>query len=107
VLFISFRCAGATHFSIAKVLIVGIALFCIGPQLGSLDADRDGTPEVPVIILGSSSGVTLARDSSDNQRPLMVARISSRLPNQFENVEKQFNPLLGPSTLLSFSLLRC
>jgi len=37
--------------SIARILLFGIALFFIGPQVGSLDTDGDGVPDVPVIAV--------------------------------------------------------
>jgi len=105
-----FRCGQATCFSLVKLLLVAIALFCTGPQSGSLDADRDGTPEVPIIVLSSSSGVILAQDLTKN-RPAVVSRISTPLPrllpNQQARIEKQSNSILAYPTLLSPGLLRC
>lgn len=35
----------------AKLLIIAITLFFAGPELGSLDIDSDGVPDVPVVIM--------------------------------------------------------
>ena len=34
----------------AKILLIAITLFSLGPQLGSLDIDGDGIPDVPVVV---------------------------------------------------------
>lgn len=34
----------------AKILLIAITLFFLGPQLGSLDIDCDGIPDVPLVV---------------------------------------------------------
>ena len=39
----------------AKILVIAITLFSLGPQLGSRDVDGDGIPDVPVVVTHVSS----------------------------------------------------
>jgi hypothetical protein len=43
----------------AKILVIAITLFSLGPQLGSLDVDGDGIPDVPVVVTHVSSHLNL------------------------------------------------
>ena len=45
--------------TVAKILLIAITLFCLGPQLGSLDIDGDGVPDVPVVVTHVSSYLNL------------------------------------------------
>lgn len=36
--------------SFARILLIAVALFVLGPQLGGLDTDGDGVPDVPIIV---------------------------------------------------------
>lgn len=40
----------------AGIVLIAMTLFFLGPQLGSIDIDGDGVPDVPVIVLEGSSG---------------------------------------------------
>src|SRR6516162_7967440 len=44
------RCAKTLILLSVSIFTVVIILFAIGPQLGSLDVDGDGIPEVPIVI---------------------------------------------------------
>src|SRR5579864_4311939 len=39
-----------------KLLVLLVAIFCLGPQLGCLDADDDGVPEVPIVVSSAATG---------------------------------------------------
>jgi hypothetical protein len=43
----------------AKILVIAITLFSLGPQLGSIDVDGDGIPDVPVVVTHVSSHLNL------------------------------------------------
>jgi hypothetical protein len=108
----------ATRFSSARLLLFSILLFYAGPQFGSIDADRDGSPEVPIIVLSSSSSVivTQALNVTKDHRPRIISHtrillpvvMSNQLPlNEFPKVDKLPNSLLGHPRLPSLGLLRC
>jgi len=61
----------------ATVLFLSITVFSFGPLRGSLDVDRDGVPDVPVMVMllsnnqnaqtrqnGASATIKLAKESS-------------------------------------------
>lgn len=52
-----------TRFVVASALALGAFLFFLGPQLGSLDADLDSVPEVPILVSTPTSSLD-SRDSS-------------------------------------------
>ena len=43
----------------AKILLIAITLFSLGPQLGSVDIDGDAIPDVPVVVTHVSSPLSL------------------------------------------------
>ena len=53
--------------SIARILLFGIALFFIGPQVGSLDTDGDGVPDVPVIAVHAMNTHNMGAAPRDRQ----------------------------------------
>ena len=55
----------------AKILLIATTLFSLGPQLGSLDIDGDGIPDVPVVVTHVSSHLKLHL-WQDNGRPRVV-----------------------------------
>ena len=55
----------------AKILLIAVTLFSLGPQLGSLDIDGDGIPDVPVVVAHVSSHLKLHL-WRDNGRPRVV-----------------------------------
>ena len=58
---------GKTNNSIARILVFGIALFFIGPQVGSLDIDGDGVPDVPVIAVHATDTQNMGGAPRDGQ----------------------------------------
>ena len=57
----------STKNSIAGILLFGIALFFIGPQVGSLDTDSDGVPDVPVIAVHAMNTQNMGAAPRDRQ----------------------------------------
>ena len=53
--------------SVARILLFGIALFFIGPQVGSLDTDGDGVPDVPVIAVCAMNALNQGAPRRDGQ----------------------------------------
>jgi hypothetical protein len=67
-------------FLTAKILLFSITLLLIGPQLGGLDADGDGYPEVPIIVLTRSAGATFAHALNIDPRTTIIAVAASLVP---------------------------
>ena len=65
-------------FTGGKLLLVALVLFCVGPQLGSLDVDGDGIPEVPVIVSTAPTGPRVAQVCRPPHEALTPAIPSSR-----------------------------
>jgi|SRR5215471_1594440 len=55
----------------AGILALAVALFFIGPQLGSIDTDGDGVPDVPVMVKHGNGDRNVQPTQSD--RPNRVA----------------------------------
>jgi len=60
--------------------LVAVVLFVIGPQAGSFDDDGDGSPDIPVVVSGTSfvrdvSGAASARERSLQCRQVVGAAI--------------------------------
>lgn len=96
------------------ILLVGLTtllLFVVGPQLGSLDADADGIPEIPVALASTSTvGVTtftcLAashRTTRNVTNPIAIAMHKRALDTQ----EHAIASPVGWLALRSFCPLRC
>lgn len=51
----------------AAILLFAIAFFSLGPQLGSLDIDGDGVPDVPVMVMNGCSGPNVEAVPIDGQ----------------------------------------
>lgn len=51
----------------AAILLFSTALFFLGPQLGSLDIDGDGVPDVPPMVLLTSSSQHVQAEQGDGQ----------------------------------------
>ena len=49
----------------AKVLLFSLTVFFLGPQLGSLDTDGDGLPDVPVMVMHASMDKNVRTAQSD------------------------------------------
>ena len=92
--------------------MVAFALFAIGCPSGSLDVDGDGTPEVPLAVLGSSKDLTLLQAVVKQHRPtsgvVVEWLLSDVASNGFERIqaaELTFHQLRSAPS--SFALLRC
>jgi len=96
--------------SFAKILLVAITLFSIEPQLGSLDADGDGYPEVPILVLNPSSVANplraLAKDQLISIIAVTVPLFPAVPPDYLGNIGRELLSQLRSSTLHSFVPLR-
>jgi hypothetical protein len=96
------------------VLLVGFAvllLFVVGPERGSVDADGDGIPETPVVILSAISAVGTGTSKYELPSELSTRGVPYQIaiPNRtyiFKSELKIPFPV-GRSALRSFCLLRC
>jgi hypothetical protein len=97
------------------VLILGllaIAGFAVSPQLGSVDADEDGYPEVPVVVASTSPIADLSSSTRRDPRPesihnAVALTLIAVQPYQFGIDESEFALHSGRSALRSFCVLRC
>ena len=96
------------------ILLVGLTtllLFVVGPQLGSLDADADGIPEIPVALASTSTvGVTTFTCLVASHRTTRTVANPIAIPTQKRDLETQEHAIASPvgrSALRSFCLLRC
>jgi len=49
----------------AGIVALAITLFFLGPQLGSLDIDGDGTPDVPIVVMLGNNDQTVQPTNSE------------------------------------------
>jgi hypothetical protein len=99
-------------FLTVKILLFSITLFLIGPQLGGLDADGDGYPEVSIIVLRRSAAANFTHALNADQRTTILAVTASLVPAL---VPDELGDIVGRElvshqrgpTLQSFGLLRC
>jgi len=89
--------------------IVALSVFCLGPQLGSLDTDGDGYPDTPVAM---SISIPVARSSSfvSNNQPSRIRAaivLADLVIRSYYGERDESNPLAGRAALKSFCLLRC
>ena len=96
---------------ILLVTFVALVLFVVGPQLGSIDADEDGYPEVSVVVANSGPSLGAARSElrtqslqETHQPPPSQAAIRQNAA-QVEKPAVAYQP--GRSLLRSACLLRC
>ena len=53
----------------AKILLIAITLFSLGPQLGSLDIDGDGIPDIPVVVTHVTViSISISGDTTDDRK---------------------------------------
>jgi hypothetical protein len=98
-----------------QVMILGlmaILVFAVGPQLGSVDADEDGYPEVPVVVASTNPAAGLSSSTRRGPRPQSVhsavaLRLMAVQPYQFGIDESEFPLHSGRSAQQSFCVLRC
>jgi hypothetical protein len=92
--------------------LMAIAVFAVGPQLGSVDADEDSYPEVPVVVAStsrafdSSSATRRAPRRPQSIDNAVALRLMAVQPYQFGIDESEF-PLHRGSAQQSFCVLRC
>jgi len=55
--------------TLAKILLIAITLFHVGPQLGSLDIDGDGIPDIPVVVTHVTViSISISGDTTDDRK---------------------------------------
>lgn len=62
--------------SSAKMLLLAIPLFVLGPQFGALDIDGDGVPDVSIIVVDQRNDQDAQRQQSDKQTKVNLATTS-------------------------------
>lgn len=67
----------------AAILLFAVTLFFVGPQLGSLDIDGDGVPDVPVLVMDGSGGQNVQARRIDAQ-----ARIARDIASLFSELAR-------------------
>jgi len=72
--------------------LVAFLLFALGPQSGSLDADEDGFPEIPVVVASTSSIAEASKRVLESGR--------STIPRAFPEAEFTAGSLRPESTRL-------
>ena len=70
------RCMRRIAANLAATLLFAIALFFFGPQLGSLDIDGDGIPDVPVMVMHGSARQEVQLPQSNKQTKVGLAAAS-------------------------------
>ena len=91
----------------ALILLATITLFVLAPQLGSLDVDSDGVPDVPVIVLQVNSQSPQAK-RCDRQPEVATETASPFLTLKRDGkVEARIVDEPSGSRLNSVALLRC
>lgn len=97
------------------LLLVGlgaIALFVAGPQMGSLDDDDDGSPDIPVVVAVRNH---VCDDSRNVGRPQQQQKGNRSVVAAIIDIEPGHPGIEGPlflahdgrSTLQASCLLRC
>jgi len=97
------------------VLLVGLSallLFVAGPQMGSLDADSDGIPEVPIVLarLNSVAKITTITGyaTACRTRRCVASAVVIATPKRMLQIcELKLGSTVGRLTPQSFFLLRC
>jgi len=88
--------------------IVAVLLFCLGPQMGSVDTDGDGCPDTPVVVSSSTPVVRPPNFASADQphriRAAMVLAIM--VQSYYVENDDSVSPA-GRAALKSFCSLRC
>ncbi len=96
---------------IGKIAFAAIIVFSAGPDLGSIDADHDGSPEVPVIVLHSSNAAkdryTVRQDQQITVSTWTVSALSTALRDDSGHFDRTFLAERNlPLSLFALSL-RC
>jgi hypothetical protein len=91
--------------------LVALALFVVGPQAGSLDDDGDGNPDVPVVVMASSSVAQVSHATQLNERSLNASDVVAATPIGIhsDRVKRGYSDArrYGRSALPSLCPLRC
>lgn len=97
--------------SSVRIVLIAITLFVLGPQLGALDIDGDGVPDVPVVVVdrrNNNEEVQLAQNERQTKGNLATASPLFRLISEYLSFIKArivVDPLT--SRLCSAVPLRC
>ena len=92
--------------------LLAITLFVAGPQLGSLDADQDGFPEVPVVV-GCASPILAGSNLEDEcwqalrEGPALALKATRPNISTVPGSERIPKAIFITSTLRSIVVLRC
>lgn len=62
--------------NIVAILLFAIGLFFLGPQLGSLDIDGDGIPDVPVVVMHGNARQEVQLSQSNSHTKVGLATAS-------------------------------
>ena len=92
---------------VTMVWLIAIALFVLGPPVGSIDVDNDGNPDVAVVVFApQASDVFRMRGQNDDlQNTQTLVATSLRLPRQKDNFQIVAHD--GRAVLHSCCVLRC
>ncbi len=100
------------HCRLLLVLVGAIALFAVGPQMGSLDDDNDGSPDIPVVVAVGNPVCDVSRALGKNQsrqqfQNSVVPAVNGTQSRDAGIDQPVFVAHDGRSALQSFCLLRC
>lgn len=62
--------------SSARIVLVAITLFVLGPQFGALDTDGDGVPDVPLMVVDPRNDQEAKLQRSDRKTKIDLATAS-------------------------------
>ena len=74
----------------ATVLLLSLTIFFLGPQLGSLDIDGDGVPDVPVMVMLGGADLNLQTPQNNGR-----ARIHDTMESPFSRLTSNQRCLTG------------
>ncbi len=86
-----------------NLVVFLVLVFCLGPQLGCLDADGDGVPEVPVVV---SSAATAVRALKMSRSEFESATIPLKSVSSFYSAKSGKPAYKRPAATFSFSSTR-
>jgi hypothetical protein len=91
--------------------LIALSLFVGGPQMGSLDADGDGIPEIPVALATTNTvGLTTFKCEAALRQPIrdIANAVAILTQTHASDPEEYMIPFTaGRSALPFFCLLRC
>jgi hypothetical protein len=94
------------------LVLMAFAVFAVGPQLGSVDADQDGYAEVSVVVANARPTADLSSSMRRSPRlkniyNAVALTLMAVQPYRFGIDESEFPLPSGRSALQSFCVLRC